>query len=351
MAHHNKFLILLAGGRGQRLWPITEHIPKYLWRAFSGKNLLELSLKRLKRFKENLLVVGDISCKRDIFKICRDFGLKRKMVIFEPLPRNTLPAVIYAINYIKHSLKKEEFSCAVIPTDHYIAQEGIFNSQLEKLLEFASCQDNIFLIGIEPTAEEENYGYIEIYPSAEDFLFKVRRFIEKPSRKVIKNLMRKKNILWNSGIFIFNSSVFVRQVDKILKGFCLRMEEYFLKGSLETFYKKIPSLQIDKEILQKSKILKVCRGRFLWSDVGNFFLIWRVLKKDRKGNWINTTAKNIIRDAQGNFIFSDSLNSLVVWGVSDMVVVESQGEVLIAPKSRVAHLKKLLKANEKSTLH
>jgi mannose-1-phosphate guanylyltransferase len=269
--------ILLAGGVGSRLWPLsTEDRPKQFIPIFKEFSLFDLTLQRLNKgqlFKKPIIVTSERYLEQVEESLLRT-GIEAERIILEPEAKNTFPAVTMAIILALQKDKSENF--IVTPSDHYISINKNFHdccllarSNLDK--------DGLILMGIAPKHPSKDYGYISTQPQ-ETKIKSVQDFIEKPNLEESKKLIKDPNVYWNAGIFIFNGSWYINNLNKInsqaLKGISKVVKEgineanYFYPNSI--LFNKLRKLSFDKEFVEKNESSFMVELRAGWSDLGSW---------------------------------------------------------------------------------
>ncbi|TBW30117.1 mannose-1-phosphate guanylyltransferase [Gramella sp. KN1008] len=263
--------VLLTGGVGSRLWPLSRKSrPKQYIDLFGGYSLFELSVKRNEELTTKLNVVGNKDnnelSKRSLGKL----GKIDYSNIIEATPRNTAPAIAFAA-----FAAQPEDVLLVTPADHIIKDGEEYTGALKRAIELAG-EGYIATFGIKPEKPETGYGYIE--HKEEDVI----AFREKPELETAKKFLNAGNFLWNSGMFCFKAGVFIEELKKYEpEVFASSMEAWFnnKEGKLDLEDSmKIPSISVDYAVMERSKKIKVVRSDFEWSDMGSFEAIYDYLK-------------------------------------------------------------------------
>ena len=344
--------LILCGGTGSRLWPLSrESYPKQYLSLIddSSKTLLQQTLERL----------YGISNKKDPIFICneehrfivaeqlRAINIKPKKIILEPFSRNTAPAIaLAALSAIENGADPILF---VLASDHLIQDNQKFIKSITAGMAFAE-KGNLVTFGIVPTTPEVGYGYIESVEPLEIDTFiasPISKFIEKPDFQKAKQLVSDPRFTWNSGIFLFKASVFLTELEKYspkviktckkaLKDNCLDMD--FQRIDQEAF-KDCPNISIDFAVMEQTKLGVVLPLNAGWSDVGSWKSVWEVSKKDKNGNVL--IGNVITKDLNNCYVRSE--NRLIVGlGIENLLVVETNDAILIADKNHDQEVKNIV---------
>lgn len=345
MAEFNKkdsnadvFPILLAGGTGTRLWPVSrEFFPKQLASLIGADSLIQGTIKRLQP-------VFDLDKVRVVCGNEHYFEIKRHLeaigisavgkIITEPLGRNTAPAVLLAA---LHILKSEKNAILlVLPADHTISDIACFHEKLKIATRLAK-NDHIVAFGIKPDYPETGYGYIE---GAEDIgreVLSIKRFVEKPDEKTAKNYIKAGNYFWNSGMFAFKASVIAEEYKKFQPDLYARMEKFLAMEKnanqsvlprLRREYEQMADISIDCAIMEKTEKGAVLPSSFGWSDIGSWKSLYDYLPKDKnnnviEGDVITMETKNSFIKSHGRLIVANALENVAVVETPDTVFVSN----------------------------
>lgn len=265
------FHVLLSGGVGSRLWPLSRRSkPKQYLEIFSDQSLFELAVKRNFGFSDGLIVVGNAENKDLSESIIKRMGIPGFRHILEATPRNTAPAIAFAA----FSTKPDDI-LLVTPADHIIEEGEAYNLAVTDAIDLART-NYLVTFGIPPTKPETGYGYIETQGS------KVVSFREKPDSKTAESFLKRGNFLWNSGMFCFKSRVYLEQLHehspevykKALEAWTMAKDNVLgYNASIS-----IPSISVDYAVMEKTSKIKVVRAEFKWSDMGSFEAVYDYLK-------------------------------------------------------------------------
>ena len=337
--------VILAGGRGERFWPLsTEEKPKQFLNIIDNTSLIKSTYMRLLKIssQKNIFIITSKKYVKIIQKQISD--IKIDNIIMEPSPKNTAPAIYLATSYI-YSLDKNA-SIGVYPSDHYIKNEKNFVKTINKIDKFLNKRtDSIVTIGIEPFFPSTSYGYIEKAINSNNDFSKINSFIEKPNINKAKKLIAKKNILWNSGMFFYNSKFMIDEIKnyipklkKIFNSYPINIKN--MSETLNVSWEKINSQSIDKAVLEKTKNSLCIKSDFSWSDVGTWKALFELLPKDEAKNALIGTYKQ--HDANNNLVISkDKLTCLV--GVENLAIINTDSITLVVDLSKSDEIKHLIK--------
>ena len=345
------YALILAGGRGKRLWPKSKKIfPKHFISFTSKYSLLQETYRRLDGFipPEHILIV---TLKEQINFIKKQIPQLKNMIV-EPEGKNTLSSILLGEIFIKN--EDPQAILIVLPSDHFIKPRDKFLKILSKAKEFIERKDGIVTLGIKPDYPETGYGYIKIYPQKIfPDIYKVERFIEKPDLKKAKIIFQKNEYFWNLGIFIFRAGKALEETKRffpyLYKEFISLKEKIGNKRewewTLKNIYRKIPSQSFDQAILEKSKSVYMLKADFSWVDLGSWLSLERILKKDSDKNV--SLGNNFLYHTDNSIIVNEENNHLLVAsGLSNTIVVHTPKVTLIYPKTQNHEFKKLFKRLE-----
>jgi len=343
------YAVIMAGGIGSRYWPkSTKDLPKQFLNLFGEETMIQATVNRLQGFIEldACLVVTNASYTDIVRKQLPD--LPGEMIIGEKVARNTAPCVAAAAAILYR--KNPESVMTVLPADHHITNPEKFNSILEKAVEVAAKDESPVTIGIKPTHPETGYGYINFDKKEEvdiggESVFAVNKFTEKPDREKAIQFLNSDNYLWNSGMFIWKTSVildaFKRHLPEVFKLIEKFSESGNIERNMDQFYQACPSISIDHGIMEKADNVRVIPGEFGWNDVGSWKAVYELSDKDKNSNAVQ--ANNIfLKNSKGNLIQSNSGKIIAVIGVDNVVVVETDNGILVCNLDNTQDVKKVV---------
>ncbi|MCD6583838.1 MAG: mannose-1-phosphate guanylyltransferase/mannose-6-phosphate isomerase [Candidatus Omnitrophica bacterium] len=335
--------VVLAGGKGTRLWPLSRiNYPKQFVEFLDGKSLFQITLERvLNTFNPyDVFISSHQDYKFHIFNQIDSLRISQKEkdylkrnLILEPKSKSTLPSVLTVLKYLEDKVADDELFF-VFPSDHIIKPLNRFKACLKKAGKLASL-GYLVTFGVKPTALKEGYGYILLKKRLR-VGYLVDRFVEKPKGRRLHILLRK-GALWNAGIFSFKKSVFIEEV----KRYQLSLFRIYRKNfsSFLKEFSRMPSISIDYGIMEKTKKACVVKFNLRWSDLGNWESFWEFFK-DRKSN--ATIGKGVFFDSQSCFSFSKE-RLIVGVGLKDTIIVEAPDTVLVLKKSLADRMKEVVK--------
>jgi len=319
--------VLLTGGVGSRLWPLSrKQSPKQYLNLFGGKSLFEMTVQRNQKIAEQVVVVGNKDNTHLSHKAMINCGLPYKNIV-EATPRNTAAAIAFAAFAVQ-----PEDILIVTPSDHMIAGEQQYNEAIENGIEKAK-EGHIVTFGIQPTRPETGYGYIEYDGDA------VKSFREKPNMDTAEDFIEKGNFLWNSGMFRFQASVFLdelRQYEPEVFEKAKLVWENAQDGFLdEQLSLAIPSISVDYAVMERSKKIRVVPTAFDWSDLGSFEALYDYF-----------LANGYPMDENGNIVIGTEVFTGFV-GLKQTIFVHTKDAFLVVQKEKSQDVKKIYNMLEK----
>ena len=332
--------VILAGGKGERFWPLSrKHRPKqFLSLDGSGKSLLQATADRL------LAVAGDWQklwvCTSSLLAAGVQEQLPQLPVenlLVEPEGRDTGPAVAWTTLEIAKRYGDNSV-VGFFPADHWIADESAYSNTLAAATELAIAKDAIVTLGIKPNYPSTGYGYIEQGEQIGTFsqlpAYRVNRFTEKPDRETAESFLATGNFSWNSGMFVFRAGVVLQELRTHAPEIINPLAE---KGVV--VYPELPKKSIDYALMEKTNLAYVLPAAFGWDDLGDWNAIERLLKGDQKNVELAT---HVGLDTQGAILYAkDDAEVIVTIGLE--VVVRDQNVTLIVKKDRTQEIKQVLK--------
>lgn len=337
----------MAGGSGTRFWPRSRVAkPKQYLSLFGDQSLIQESVQRFANFipEESIYVVSAKS--QQTVLESQTGNLPKKNLIYEPVGKNTLPAIGLAALFIAE--KDPDGILIVSPSDHLIQNDELFRQCIDSAALIADQKEGIVTIGITPKHPATGYGYVQ---TAEEIQigqpiksFSVSRFVEKPNVEVATGYLKQGGFFWNSGIFVFKVSVFLNAVQQYapdLFADLMRIKEHIGKDSYETaldrIYREVNSISIDYGILEKASNVFLVQGDFVWNDLGSWEEVYKY-DRNKDENQNATVGEVVLIDTQNSYVYAP--NSLVaVVGMDDVIVVQEGDTILVCKRDRAEDIK------------
>lgn len=332
--------VILAGGSGTRLWPISRaQQPKHLAKLIGNQSLLQQTVARVKGFAESnrVLIVGaENQSELTAQQVCGEIDDLPSQCIYEPSARNTAAAVGMAAH---QSLKLYGSDCLIFvcPSDHLILSPEILHTAIEKGIQ-AARGGKIVTFGIQPSRPETGFGYIQIGGASNTFpgVNDVDKFVEKPDLETAQSMLDGGKHLWNSGMFLMRASVILEELELFEKSLADHLEEAYRqrgpKGEISNeLYSKIKSIPIDKAVMERSSKMAVVPCDPNWSDLGSWHALWEVMPKDPNGN---ATEGDVLIEQGSNNIVKSTKRLVALAGVSNLAVIETEDAILIADREK-----------------
>ncbi|EGQ0034904.1 mannose-1-phosphate guanylyltransferase/mannose-6-phosphate isomerase [Escherichia albertii] len=364
MSDKSFIAVVMAGGTGSRLWPLSRELyPKQFLKIGGELSLLQSTLDRLSTLSFDApLVITNDNHRFIVAEQLRQINQLSGNIILEPCGKNTAPAIaLAAFSALKRDKNKDPI-LLVLAADHIIKNEGAFCEAIKSAM-FMAEDDKIVTFGIIPTYAETGYGYINIGARVKSNIevdnahfYVAKKFVEKPERELAEKYFSSKKYLWNSGMFMFKASVFLSELQKYRSDIFDVCEEVISASSKdldfirlpEGMFEKCPSESIDFAIMENTKRCVVCPVDIGWSDVGSWQSLWDLSDKSPSGDVCK--GDTLTYNTKNNYIYSDSALVAAV-GVENIVIVQTKDAVLVANKSEVQDVKKivdLLKKNNRT---
>jgi len=346
------FSVVMAGGQGTRLWPLSrESRPKqFLSLTGDRRTLLQATVRRAVEAAgslERVLVVA----RADQAGLVQEQlpGLPEMNLLLEPFGRNTAACIALAALWIEKI--SPEAVMAVFPSDHLYEDENAWQAAVEAALSYASQTDSLVAIGLPPAYPSTGYGYMKtgrlLSTTDQHPVLEVLEFVEKPPLEQARKYLESGQYLWNIGTFAWQVGVFQEALERHLPatyaGLAAAGDYLNNPELLASVYEPIEDISVDYAVLEKENRVAVVRGSFRRIDVGTLASLDEVLPIDEQGN--ATSGEMLLRDSQDNIIFSDEgLVGLI--GLQDTIVIRKGEIILVCPKDRAGEVKELVKQLE-----
>ena len=330
--------IILAGGSGSRLWPLSRELyPKQLLNINSDKSLLQSTFDRLKHCmpEKNIVSITNIKHSSNVRMQLSEIS-QTPVILSEPTAKNTAPAIVLAAKFIMQKSNSDPV-ILVVPSDHLIIDNDKFLSTVNKGEKLAR-EGYIVTFGIKPDYPETGYGYINTSEQLGDG-FKVKEFVEKPDFETAEKYLRDGTYFWNSGIFMFKASTLLNEAASHAPVIAKISEEFdFSKSDEIPFinFDEMPNISIDYAIMEKSSKIALVKLESDWNDLGSWKSIYDVSKKDENGNVF--IGHVLDKDSKNSFVYASSKLVATV-GLEDTIIVETEDAILACKKDQTQNVK------------
>lgn len=345
----NRYALILAGGSGQRFWPVSrDALPKQLLKLFGDKTLLELTIERLEGLvdQQNILILTNKQQEEAVRAILPKFPASN--ILAEPEKRDTAAAIALGVGWVV--ARDPMATMMVLPADHLIQNRAEFHRVLTTAMLAAEKSGNLITVGIKPTWPCPSYGYVErgrgaAIPGVNELpVYEVMRFREKPNPDLAEHFLSQGTFSWNAGMFIWTIPAIFSELSRhcpALADFVseLRNSKDF-NATIARQFGKLPKLSIDYALMEKASRVLNIEATFDWDDVGNWTSVGKYLETDKDGNQHNCKLSQI--DASGNMVFCQTNQHVALLGVQDLIVVPTKDALLIASSSDAESIKKLV---------
>ncbi|HKV25143.1 MAG TPA: mannose-1-phosphate guanylyltransferase [Candidatus Acidoferrum sp.] len=369
--------MILAGGRGTRFWPRSRtRTPKQLLNIIGKKTMLEQTVERLLHViaARHIWTVTNAEQSAPVRKQLP--AASRKLVLTEPIGRNTAAAIGLGAIHIRHAAKGDALM-AVLPSDQYIAETEKYHRVLRTAFEVAREPGRMVVLGVPPTRPETGFGYVERAGEAQHELgspvYAVRRFAEKPKLELAQQYVASGNYQWNAGMFFWRVSTFLDNLKRYLPKTYEALESLAETIGKKTYarrlaalYPKLENISVDYAVLEPStnsdgsessadfpagvgvapKVF-VIPADVGWSDIGSWTSVYELLAKEPGDNVL--AGPGLTLDASGNFLYSPT-KFVAAIGVRNLAVVETPDALLIVPRERAQDVAKIVKSLEERRL-
>ena len=350
--------VILAGGSGTRLWPLSRmQLPKQFLQLQGDHTLLDSTVHRLApliKQEDVLVVTGAEHAKGEAYS-----SLQPYQTLLEPEGRNTAPAIALAAAWLQLYGGEDDPVMVVLPADHIIKDTQAFQNALQQAIEGAK-QGSLVTFGIKPTRADTGFGYIEVAPnSGEDTtLTPVVQFTEKPDEPTAQQYLENGNHLWNSGMFVWKASSILKEIDQHLPEVSQKIEEVMSEWQARSvssgsegqtmlasdgvdrgLWSQLPNISIDYGVLEKSDNVMLIPCDIGWSDVGSWDALHEVSEQDQCRNAIQ--GRVIAKDCHNSLIHSNQRLVAAV-GVEDLCIVETQDALLVTKRGESQRVREIV---------
>ncbi len=330
--------VILAGGRGERFWPLSSpELPKQFLKLFGKESFFQLTLKRLRQLKKGFSgekikfwVVTEARYRKWIRSQAPE--LPGSQIILEPVARNTAAAIGLAAKRITAGDPDGVMIC--FPSDHWIRPVAVLRKALQNAVRSARETEGLGLLGVKPNFPSTGLGYIELAGRPRSLnCYPVARFHEKPDLDRARRWIQTGRYLWNSGIFVWQGEALLRELRNWLPQISdkLNLKEYH----------SIKPVSIDYGVLEKSRSLFCVPVSLHWDDLGTWENLWHYAKKDKMDNALFKGTEWKKLETKGCLVYSENLK-IATLGVSNLIIVQSSSGVLICDRDRAQQVRQLV---------
>jgi len=348
----DRYVVIMAGGRGERFWPQSRAAtPKHLLSIVGEKSMLAQTVERVAGVvpKENIMVLTTQAQLEGCRRVCT--GLPAANIVAEPMGRDTAAATGLAMLLVKQRSPAATF--AMLPADHVIHDTPEYRKLLTVAFEAAECDDVLVTLGIKPTEPATGFGYVEVAGPWKTIggrqVMAAKRFVEKPDEKTARAYVASGKYFWNAGMFVWRVPVVEAAFKAHAPGLYAGLVQLEHAAQTATgwaaavaqLYPTLHKISVDYALMEKSTNVVVVPATFDWDDVGAWPAVAKHFPQDDKGNVLRGSA--MVEAGANNIIISADGHLTAVVGVSDLVVVHTADATLVCPKDKAQELKALLK--------
>ncbi len=346
--------VVLAGGQGTRLWPLSRSARPKQFLALTGElSPFQETLKRVTDASRYAppVVITNAEYRFLVAEQAQELGLELSGVLLEPVARNTTPAIAAAAFFVAGRFGPETV-LHVLPSDHSVATDANYWQSVDRAAGAARA-GRLVTFGIAPTAPETGYGYIEAGERAGEGVHAVARFVEKPDRASAETMLAAGGFYWNSGMFMLAAGSFLAEAERLspeshaaARGAVdkARVDLDFVRLD-EASFATAPNISVDYAIFERSRLVSLVPVSFAWSDLGSWDAVWKVSGKDGAGNVVKGDAT--LSNTSNSLVVSEKAH-VAVEGLDDVAVIASEDAIYIGRLSeaqKVGPMVKTLKAN------
>ena len=344
------YALILAGGSGERFWPLSRRArPKQLLRLVSDKTLLEETVVRLEGLvaRERILILTNAEQEAAVRELLTD--LPKENIVAEPAKRDTAAAVALGTGWVAG--RDHAATMIVLPADHVITNHAAFQETLMLAAGAAEETGELVTIGIKPTWACPGFGYIEHGEPIHlrkhneyNAIHRVLRFREKPNPDLAESFLRKGNFRWNAGMFVWCVPTVLGEFNRHAPALADFVSQLCAPGNFEKAlnerFSKLPQISFDYAIMEKADRVLVVEATFDWDDIGSWGAVARYFQSDAEGNAANCAITAL--DSSNNIIFDKGGSSIALLGVHNLIVVRTGDAVLVCHRGQAEKIKDLI---------
>ncbi len=345
--------VILSGGSGTRLWPLSRKLyPKQFLPLQNDKSLFQTTIERVRELDnvESLIVICNDEHRFMAAEQLRQTDIEGSEIILEPQGRNTAPAITIAAMHIMSQTPNAQL--LVLPADHIISDIQQFQHAVTSAQQAA--MDMLVTFGVVPTRAETGFGYIKQDKNVSNGknFFKVEEFVEKPDTQTAEKYISSGDYFWNSGMFLFDAKQYLDEIKRLQPEVYAACQQAYEKGERDLDFIRLeheafsnaPDISVDYAVMEKTDKAAVVPLKSDWSDVGSWHALWESFDKDQNNN--STYGDVIEEDCSGCYIHANNRLVTAV-GIKDHVIIETSDAVLVTPRDRAQDVKNIVTALKK----
>lgn len=345
----NNYCVIMAGGVGSRLWPLSrKDFPKQFHDVFGcGRTLFQQTYDRYSQIvlQKNIIISTNLSYSSIIKEQLPDFP--EEQILHEPTHKGTAPSIAYVACHIRSLNPKANI--IVAQSDQLILNDALFIETVKKGFDFVAKNNKLVIIGIKPTCPETRYGYIQIDEEGNDDFHKVRTFAEKPKLEFAQIFVESGEFYWNSGLYIWNVQTIMDTLHRLVPDMMTKLEDVFSafpdrdqrRAKVYECYASFPNISIDYAVMEKADNVYLQVGHFGWADLGTWNALYTTLPKDVDGNVV-IKSKTILYNSKNNIIAMPKNKLAVVQDMDGYLIADSNNVLLICKKDEESDFRKFM---------
>jgi len=346
MVMDQTYAIIMAGGSGERFWPLsTADSPKQFLRLLGGKTFLRRTVERIEPLipiDRQIVVAGEAHVARIHEELPE---LPAGNLICEPVGRNTAACIGLASVFLER--RDPDAIAVVLPADHCIQEASAFRASLEKAVTLAQERKSTVVIGVTPDRPETSYGYMHIGSEMRQDIYPVLRFREKPDDETARRFVAARDYFWNTGIFVWQNRTLQQLLKSHLPAHWSGLEQIrsalgtpAYTDVLATVYSTLEKVSVDYGVLEAAENIWMVHGHFGWDDLGSWTALGRILPRDKAENVV--IGRHAGLDTSHCIIYGQDEKVVATIGLRDLIIAETEHGLLICPKSRAQDIRELL---------